>query len=165
MLGRVDTSLLEEWESLVSGEDEPGAEVEDDSALAPRPFDPVQDPRGFTARVRAELHAIVRALSKGDYEDAARGIRQREGYPQWTPEALEEAMAPYFEEHERLLFDPRARAPSLSIVRKRDANIYTAQQVIFDPAEDLDWMLDGEVVVDAEMRADEPLVCLSRIGR
>lgn len=165
MLGRVDTSLLEEWESLVSGEVEPGAEVEDDGPIAPKPFDPVQDPRGFIARVRAELHAIVRSLAQGDYEEAARGIRHREGYPEWTAESLQEAMAPYFEDHEKILFDPRARAPSLSVVRKRDGNVYTAQQVLYDPAEDLDWMLDGEVVVDADMRADEPLICLIRVGR
>jgi hypothetical protein len=61
----VDASLLQAWEALRA----PAAAAA--AQPAPRPFDLAQEPRALLARVRAELHALVRALAAGDWEAPA----------------------------------------------------------------------------------------------
>ena len=69
---QVDSSLVSEWESLVSPK-----ELAAPAPDAPRPRTPeiLRDARAFRARVRAECHRLVRALSQGDYEEAGRQDR------------------------------------------------------------------------------------------
>ncbi|MCK6503778.1 DUF3516 domain-containing protein [Myxococcota bacterium] len=103
LLGRVDSSLITEWETLLLGGDAPQADA------APRPVDISLDKRAFAARVRAELHLLVRALSLQDWEAAA-SLRQDDDSP-WTPETIQAAVQPFLDELGPVAFDHRARQP------------------------------------------------------
>ena len=72
----------------------------------------VGDPRAFAARVRAEMHHLVRALAHHDWEEAVFSIRQIEGAEPWTEDRLQIEMAPFFSLHGELDFsalEPQAK--------------------------------------------------------
>ena len=75
-LERADNSLLQFWQDMVDGgrsEVLPGPEVAD--LAPPKPKDVTTDKKAFLARIRAEMHAFVKALARMDYEEAALSLR------------------------------------------------------------------------------------------
>jgi len=178
LVERVDSSLLEEWESLLDPEDE--AELAADSARArqaeaARRERPVavllRDPQAFAARVRAELHNLVRALSRQDWEEAAASVRQPADEAQpWTPERFEEAMSPYFEEYPELPFGPEARRHAHTRVRDLGTGAggerrWEVSQVLLDPAGDHLWHVLGTLALDPDDALDGPLVEVLHLGK
>ena len=113
MITRVDSSLSEEWESLVSPA--PRDAAPESGARPPEVPALLRDPRAFAARVRAECHLLVRALAARDYEEAALSVRAAdESDEPWSPRRFEAELAPFYEEYERIVFEPRARAARCS---------------------------------------------------
>ncbi len=161
LLRHVDSSLLDEWERLRS----PDAPVlvRPDAPEPPRALvDPLADKKGFLARVRSELHHLVRALALRDHEEAARALARPDD---WTPEALAAAMAPYWKAHPGLDTTPRARRPELTVLKEQEPRLFSVRQVLVDPQGDNDWMLDCEVDLRAPRPdPDAPLVQLVRVG-
>ena len=100
-LARVDSSLIAEWERLAN----PTAGTDADSA--PPPIDISSDKRAFRARVRAELHTVVRALAREDYDDAIGCMRPPTDplRPAWTPASLATALEPFLAENHGVTFD------------------------------------------------------------
>jgi hypothetical protein len=100
----VDSSLLEEWEEMRAPTTVAGALP---TALeAKKPRDPAADPRAFAARIRAELHRLLGALARRDFDEARAALRDDERRP-GPAERLAAEIAPYFDEHEQ---DPRHAA-------------------------------------------------------
>jgi len=104
MLGRVDASLVTEWEAMLQGRD-----LEERAA----PIDIAADRKRFVARLRAEMHALVRALAAGDWEEAARSVAPSED---WNADAFRTAIAPFVEAHGAIGFDARTRLAEHTIV-------------------------------------------------
>ncbi|MBW2278392.1 MAG: DUF3516 domain-containing protein, partial [Deltaproteobacteria bacterium] len=158
---RTDSSLLEEWETLMEGPVRRPAEEE--PSRPKRPPSVADDPRAFKARVRSELHVLLGALSRKDYEAACALLHQTEQH-EWSPEAFEEALASYFEEHAAIDVTPRARQAHNTTIREDEKRVWACQQKIIDPEGDEDWGL--ECVVDLAEPRDEsgPLIELIRIG-
>jgi hypothetical protein len=183
LLARVDSSLVEEWESLlgvradkplsdelVQARGHPGAVVALD-----------RDARTFNARVRAELHAFVRALANSDVTEALARVR-----PGWDDKRLTAELAPFLAEHGRVRFDPQARLARYTTVHKDGDGRYRARQVLLGKHEDEsdanaddvgnddvnagadsahDWMIEAAIDLHDRKSADEPLLELVRIGR
>ncbi|HQR30910.1 MAG TPA: DUF3516 domain-containing protein, partial [Anaeromyxobacteraceae bacterium] len=139
----VDSSLVDEWERMRAGAPPPAAGAGPESAPAAPAFalDPRTNPRGFTARVRAELHPLLGALARRSHEEAATLVRQRAG-EEWTPRRLEEAMAPYWAEHSRVDVTPRARRPDNTFLEEVAPRRWRAVQRIVDEDGEVDWMLE-----------------------
>jgi superfamily II DNA/RNA helicase len=74
LLERTDTSLLEEWEELLHPELRRAREREHEAAEALWIRELIADPRTFGARVRAEMHLLVRTLAARDWEAAAQSV-------------------------------------------------------------------------------------------
>src|ERR1039457_6200391 len=105
----VDSSLLEEWEEMRAPTTVAGGLP---AALEPKkPRDPAADPRSFAARIRAELHRLLGALARRDFDEARAALRDDETSA-WTSERLAAEMAPYFEEHKQIVVTPLARSRS-----------------------------------------------------
>ena len=75
LIERTDTSLLEEWEELLHPELRREREREHEAAEALWISELVADPKVFAARVRAEMHLLVRTLAARDWEAAAESVR------------------------------------------------------------------------------------------
>ncbi|HVZ71891.1 MAG TPA: DUF3516 domain-containing protein [Polyangia bacterium] len=159
LLREVDSSLIDEWEGLKN----PGAKTAR-VAPAPRVLDLADDRRALTARVRAELHRLVRALAARDFETAARLVAAGEDAEPWTPERLSRAIAPFFTAHKQLLTTPDARSPRRTTLSELGERRFRAQQTLVDPDGEDDWSIDCVVDLTTPKRDDEPLLDLQKIG-
>jgi hypothetical protein len=159
MLERIDATLLADWQAILSGE-RPDLVAEPEGEVY---YDLAHDPKALRARIRAELHRLVRALAARDYEEAALLLRPDpdEG---WDAERLEGALAPYYEEFDEIVFTPRARQPRYTEVRPLGERRFRVQQVIVDPEDHGLWCLRGEVEIPARGEPEGPLFRLSEIG-
>ena len=155
-LQRVDSSLIEAWEALL--EPRPAAE-----AASPPAFDLALHERLLGARVRAELHALVRALAEGDFEEAARGVRQDPEDP-WDAARFAAALAPFLEEYGRLVFTPEARQARHTLLKPRGPRRWDAFQVLVDPEGDDIWALEAEVDLQGQRDPEGPILRVRRIA-
>ena len=158
LLERVDSSLLEAWERLVAP-----AEAEPAAGAPERPFDLAAHPRALAARVCAELHALVRALSQRDFEEAARCVRNPAEDP-WPPARFEEALAEYFASYERIEFTPAARQAHHTRLVQRDTRVWEATQVLVDPDGDNLWCVRAHLDLRGETAPEGPILRLIDIG-
>jgi superfamily II RNA helicase len=164
LIERVDTSLIDTWESLLAGE-VPGAEA----AAAPVPGAPPRPPAlsldhpAFRARVRAEMHRLVRALAARDYEEAEHCVRE-DPLDAWPPARFEQALAPFYAEHEKIVWSQEARLADKTLIRSAGEGLCEITQILLDPAGDHLWCLQAEVDLRAGLPGEGPLVRLRRIG-
>jgi hypothetical protein len=158
LIARVDSSLLEEWESLLHPKPVPR-----DAPAAPSGAPLALTARAFRARVRSELRALVAALAEGDYEEAARSVRQDPDEP-WDAARFERELAPFLAEHGRIVFDPEARKAHYAVLNAIGPGRYEVAQALHDPEGDNLWAVHGEVDLRGEMDPEEPLVRVLRIG-
>jgi len=154
MIERVDSSLFEEWERQLHPEAQAVGAAE---APPPPKLDLALTPKAFRARVRSEMRELVRALSERDYEEAARWVRQDPDDP-WDAARFAEALAPFHQEYERILFDPGARQAHRTAIRQTAPRVWAVQQVLADPEGDDIWSVQGEVDLTEESSPDRPLV-------
>jgi hypothetical protein len=163
MLAQVDASLISEWESMLapSAEEQPAA-----IPVRVRP-DITKDTRAFRARIRAELHRLVKALADKNYEEASACIWQPpdgQGSAAWSVERLSETLEPFYDMHERLVFDHRARLAELTFVKEIGPRIWQVQQTLVDPEEENLWAIEAEIHLTDPQAQDGPLLQLVRIG-
>jgi hypothetical protein len=174
----VDASLLEEWQALrePGAAAAPGAEAglgtetetpESGTGGPPRRGpDLLGDPRALAVRVRADLHRLLAALARKDYEEATLALRAAPDTdePAFTSDKLAAAMAPFYEDHGRILLTPASRHPSQTILRPRGNAFWEAEQRICDPDGHDDWAIHAEVDLSAGVPQDGPLIRLVRLG-
>ncbi len=164
LLERVDTSLLEEWESL--RHPELLLESHEDRHAAHRDLEQrrlLGDPRALTARVRAGLHQLVHALAQGDWEEAADSVRQDPEDP-WDQDRLAAALAPFLERYDRIVFDQGARFADKTRIAPAGDRRFEVSQVLVDPEGDNLWAVEGVVDLSDPEGVEGPLVRLERIG-
>ncbi len=161
MLERVDSSLVDEWESLI---DPASRSTEPAPAATPaRVYDLARDDRALRARARAELHRLVRALADRDWEEAAACVRPDPDDP-WTAKRFERELGDFFALHDEIVFTQAARSAEWTRIVADGPRRWTVTQVLLDPAEDNDWFIAGEIDLGAETEPVGPLLRLSRIG-
>ncbi len=179
MLRAVDSSLLDEWERMkdparVMAEAAAHAEAVASGTApgearlgGPAHFDPQRDMKKFKARIRAELHRLLKALATKDWEEAANALYQPEPEPLWTPAKLEEEMGRYFAEYASVDLTPRARTNDMTVLFEERPRVWTAQQKLMDPTGEVDWMIDCEIDLTPTQSPRDfngPLIALRRIG-
>lgn len=168
VLARVDSSLIQEWERLMYGEERSAL-----PELAP-PLDITKDKRTFAARVRSELHALVKALAFGDYEEAASSVRQLADDP-WPAERIAAALAPFRAAHGRVVFDHRARLADKTQLVAEGRHEFVVRQTLVAPlraveahgadeGEEETWMIEGRLDLRADTAPEGPMIALVRIG-
>jgi len=188
LLERTDTSLLEEWEELLHPELRRERELEHEAAEALWIRELVADPKAFGARVRAEMHLLVRTLAARDWEAAAESVRgglpagcegggggegEGEGGGEgdgegagasWDAERFEREMAPFFAEYGELLFTPEARRHQFTHVQRTGDRTWEVRQTLLDPQGDNLWAIAGDVDLRDPHALEGPLVRLHGIG-
>ena len=163
-LEQVDSSLVKEWEALLHPPEDIGA-LEVVLSASAAPIDVLADRRRFIARVRAELHQLVRALASRDYEAALSWIRDvpDRGGESWTVERLEQAIAPYYAEHAALVVDARARTVDRTLVEELEPRFFRVRHTLVDPEDSRLWAIEGFVDVRERSSPDGVLFELDRI--
>ncbi|MGD8863853.1 MAG: DUF3516 domain-containing protein [Myxococcales bacterium] len=152
-LERVDSSLLEEWERML----DQGADQEE-REVAERVHAHERDPRMLRSRIRSEAHMLVKALAAGDWEEATACVHPDPDDP-WDADRFEQALAPFFEQHERLRFDHEARNARYTLIDDAGPKRHRVRQVLLDPEEDNTWYVEARV----DLREGEPEGPLLRV--
>ena len=196
---RADSSLLEAWTLQVRGASAAkkllARLAREADAVSVARQDIAEDPKAFRARIRAQLHQLLQALSTRDYGeaiehlrnpdrgedltkeraeveeaqgDAGAGAEVEEGSGaapalRWSSAGLREALLPFYDEYEAILFNHRARAPHHTLITPEGPRHWTVRQVILDDEGDNMWYLLGEVDLRGVETPDGPLVSLLRI--
>jgi superfamily II RNA helicase len=160
-LKHTDSSLVAEWESMRYGRElgvvtPPGEE-------APKPRrDLAKNPKALAARVRSEMHQLMRLLSKKEYEGA---VEQLGAEAAWTVDALEQALAPYWAEHGSLDTTPRARQPVLTQLIPLEDRVWKVRHALIDSKGEQDWYVEGTVDLRGKDDVDGVLVQVRHVGR
>ncbi|MDO5494482.1 MAG: DUF3516 domain-containing protein, partial [bacterium] len=172
----VDSSLLDEWATLHAGIADDGGRVASSGGSGQeRAFGADDDgrvaitanPHAFRIQVRNALIARVEELAREDYER----LGERDGLIGWTAGRWEEALAPYWEEHDWLGTGPEARAAGMvEFVGSPDAadfelagleageDAWIVKQRLDDPAGNGDWFLNARVDVAASAESDRVVI-------
>ena len=154
LVRQVDSSLVDEWESLINPIADPTAPV-----VPPAPPSVLTNRRAFMVLVRNELFRRVRlaALQKDDE------LAELDPDVDWSA-----ALDAYFDEHDEMLTGGPARAPRLVTVDETDAastGVWKVEQTIDDPAGDHDWRIRGEVDLAASEEEGAAVVRITEVLR
>jgi superfamily II RNA helicase len=168
MIRQVDSSLLDEWEKMRNPDYQraetkevrpPGADEADK--------DITRDTKVFTAAIRNRIFIFLRDLIIGEFEQAITSLtsaQDTEGRP-WTAERLQPLLDDYHSDHENILLDPNARnARHTYVVPGEDKKTWRVQQMLVDPEEHNDWVVEFEVDLAESRKLGEPALTLVRIG-
>ncbi len=182
LLERTDTSLLEEWEEMLHPELRRARAPQHEAAEALWIGELIADPQAFGARVRAEMHLLVRTLAARDWAAAAEGaagvaaeVGVGEGGEEgaagaepagdaWDAERFEREMAPFFAEYGELLFTPEARRHQFTQLRRTGDRTWDVRQVLLDPQGENLWAIAGDIDLRNPRALEGPLVRLRRIS-
>jgi len=169
MLRQIDSSLLEEWEKMRDPNYRPRGEQAEvrppgaEEAAA----DITRDAKALTATIRNRIFTFLRAVVSGDFEAALAIVNAQlsaEEEP-WTTERLRQALEAYHAGHEYLRLDPEARNVRHTYVTvSEDKRSWRVQQMLIDPAEANDWVVEFTVDLPASQAAGEPVLQLVRLG-
>jgi superfamily II RNA helicase len=132
LVRQVDSSLLDEWEKLRNPSED--TEIED------RPPVVTSNLRAFRVLARNALFRRIELAARRDWY----ALGELDGESGWDAQAWQEALAPYFAEHDEIGADANARGPQLLMIDE-GAERWTVRQVIDDPAGDHDWGISGEI--------------------
>ncbi|HSN87796.1 MAG TPA: DUF3516 domain-containing protein, partial [Thermoanaerobaculia bacterium] len=166
LVEQTDSSLLEEWEGLLH----PEILVRTRHREAAREIlwlqELLADPKTFTARVRAEMHLLVRALSLKDWEEATNLVKQDAEEPEtlWDADRFEAALAPFFEEYGELLFTPESRRHQWTHIRPTGDRTWDVTHTLLDPQGDNLWAIQGTIDLRNPEEVEGPIVRVGRIA-
>ncbi len=155
----VDSSLIDEWERMRDPAYQEAVKADPRVALGPPPV--WADPRAFAARIRNELHALLVALARKDWEAALAALAPD---TDWTAARLEAELAPYWAAHPRIDTTPAARRPHHTFVKELAPRRWEAVQRIVDEAGEVDWAIVCEIDLTGPHEPDRPLLTLVRVG-
>ena len=154
LVRQTDSSLLDEWEQLTSGDAPSDAVVE-----VVRPVSLTGNVRAFTVLVRNALFRRVELAALRRF-DALGELDHDAG---WDVERWAAAMEDYFADYDRLGTGADARNPALLQVTP-SATHWLVRQVFDDPEGDHDWAISASVDLAASDEAGEPVVTVTDVG-
>lgn len=142
VLRSVDSSLLDEWERLRDPNYRPlGADEVRPRGAEEALRDITRDPETFTATIRTVIFTFLQALAGGDTAAALTTVEAGE----WTADRLRTALDAYLVDHFRIRLDPAARnRRNTYVIPSEDKQTWRVQQVLVDPEDANDWMVEFE---------------------
>jgi superfamily II RNA helicase len=155
LVRQIDSSLLDEWERLRNPDAAEPVATQDE-----KPPAVTGNRRAFRVLVRnamfrrVELAALHRYDELGDL-DADAG---------WDAEAWQEALEPYWAEHDEIHTGPGARGPALLLIEEA-AEHWTVRQIFDDPAGDHDWGISAQVDLGASDEVGTAVVQITAVDR
>lgn len=179
---QTDSSLLEEWEQLTSGEDEPLSQAALDALSTPLPGGarPLSaNERALRVMVRTamfrkvELVALRRWNDLGELDAAAYAVaRQARADADLDPvdvepmdaELWQEAIEDLYAEYDAIGTGPDARGPALLMVTKEPGR-WLVDQILDDPEGDHDWRIQAEVDLDATDETGELVLITTNLDK
>jgi len=152
LVRQVDSSLVDEWEALVSEQDAHGS---DEPVVPPAPPSLTSNRRAFTVLVRNEMFRRVQ-LAAREADDELVELDPDAGWP--------EALDAYFAEHDSIGISGAARSPQLCRITEAPGT-WTVEQVIDDPEGNHDWRIRAEVDLAESDEVGAAVVRVTEVAR
>jgi superfamily II RNA helicase len=157
LVRQVDSSLLDEWEKMTSGEVE---ELAPEPAVPPAPPRLTDNHRAFRVMVRNEMFRRVELAADDDFE----ALGALDGDHGWDADRWADALDTYWDEHEYIDAGPSARGPALLHITE-GPDRWKVRQVLADPEGNHDWSMTGTVDLEASNEAGAAVVRLEDFSR
>ncbi len=152
----VDSSLLDEWETLANPEDD------GDAASEVRP----DSPRALSAQTRV-LTQMVRAAMWRRVEHFAFEREERlgeiDGAAGWDADAWGRAMDDFFDAHDHVVIDDDARRPQ-NLRIEHESERWLVTQTVVDPEGDRDFVIQGVVDLKETDETGELSLTIEYVG-
>ncbi|GAA1786390.1 DEAD/DEAH box helicase [Nostocoides veronense] len=145
LIRQTDSSLVDEWESLINPDDDSPHEVRPEMSRALS-----ANPRALRVMVRRAIFRRVELLALQRYAALA-ALDSTLTESQWRA-----AGEDYFEEYDHLGTGPEARGPGYLQIAEAPGE-WTVTQILEDPAGDRDWRLTATLDLAATDEAGEPV--------
>ncbi len=158
LVRQVDSSLLDEWESLTAA-----PQLARGDAAGPGGTQPpavTSNRRAFRVLVRNALFRRVELAARRRWDELA-ALDAEAG---WDAGAWEAALAPYFAEHGEIGTGAGARGPGLLIIDEQPGQ-WLVRQILDDPAGDRDWGFSAVVDLAACDEAGTAVLRVTGVGR
>ncbi|CAN7160207.1 DUF3516 domain-containing protein [Microbacterium sp. LjRoot45] len=151
LVRQVDSSLVDEWNSLVHPTDAAG----DEPVVPPAPPSVLTNRRAFTVLVRNELFRRVQLAALQD-DDALTALDPDAGWPA--------VLDRYYDEHDEILTGGPARSPALLTIEEAP-DVWRVEQTIDDPEGHHDWRIRAEVDLAASVEEGTAVVRVVEVLR
>ena len=158
---QVDSSLIDEWERLLHPDAaeaapdavRPGVEASGERSI-------VDDERAFGVLVRNRLFDWVQRLARRTgYDELVADAADRGRWP--SGDAIESAMAPYWDEFDEILLDGDARSRAMFGYDRSSGEV---TQIIHDPEYGHEWRITAAVDLAASAEQGRAVVRLVGLG-
>lgn len=156
MLSQVDSSLVQEWESMLNPATDKGSDQAD------QPSRLTDNPKACRARIRTELHQLLKHLSDKNFDAAATNIRSAPENPA-DAQRLESLLTPYFEEYASIAFNHDARLPVHTRITEVSRDLWQATQVVLDPNDDNFWVVEVDIPIEDDFNEQMPIIIVRDI--
>jgi superfamily II RNA helicase len=156
LVRQVDSSLLDEWEELVSGVIP--AHGGDEPIVPPAPKRLTSNVRAFRILVRNELFRRVQLAAREDVDTLA------ELDPAFGADAWSDALDGYFADHDEILTGADARSSKLLLLTE-GTETWTVRQILDDPAGDHDWGISATIDLAASDAEGAAVVTVTAVDR
>ncbi len=161
LVRQVDSSLIDEWERLLNPDADLGS-ADDEAELVAV----TTRPRAFRIMVRNEAFRWVQLLARRRYRELAtlRDLEpnQRLTKPGLDADALEAAMADYWETYNAIDNGPSARSPEYF---SYDVDSGTVTQIIADPDDHFEWRVVGRVNGELSDELGRAVLSIEKIAK
>jgi hypothetical protein len=159
LVRQVDSSLVDEWEAMISGA---GSLAGPDEAeiLPPAPPRLTSNVRAFRVLVRNELFRRVQLAALDDV-DALGALDAEAGF---DADAWDTMLEEYYAEHDTIGTDADARSMQYLMLTE-SGRTWHARQIFADPSDDKDFGIVASIDLDASDEAGEAVVQVREIGR
>jgi superfamily II RNA helicase len=154
LVRQVDSSLIDEWERLRNPEAEAAVQMDETPPAV------TGNRRAFRVLVRNALFRRVELAALRRWDE----LGELDAEAGWDAEAWEDALLPYFEQHDEIGTGPDARGPALLIL-KEEPREWVARQIFDDPADDHDWGFSATIDLAACDEAGEAVLTVTEVGQ
>ena len=153
---QVDSSLVDEWESMVSGA---VPEALEGPVLPPAPPSVVSNPRAFRVLVRNELFRRVQLAALEDWE----ALGELDSASGFDADSWADAMDAYFDEHDTLGTGGDARGPAMIVISEHPDH-WAVRQIFDDPAGDHDFGISARIDLAESAELGRAAVTITSVG-
>ncbi|HEU5108492.1 MAG TPA: DUF3516 domain-containing protein [Micromonosporaceae bacterium] len=160
LVRQVDSSLIDEWERLQRGESSADAVALASARSSDVPPAVTRNPRAFRVLVRNALFRRVELAALRRWDE----LGSLDADAGWDAQAWEEALEPYFAEHDGIGTGPDARGPRMLLLDDSGRDVWTVRQILDDPAGHHDWGISAEVDLAASDQAGAAVVRVVEVG-
>ncbi|MEC9114862.1 MAG: DUF3516 domain-containing protein [Actinomycetota bacterium] len=152
LVRQVDSSLIDEWERLQNPED---VSVE----VRPETPDITTQVQAFNVMIRNGAFRWLRLFANADYVGLAKDADGELA----DPDALEQVVALYWQQFDRVLIDADARSKVWVSIEQPEGNRCGVEQIICDPEGFNEWRIRGFVDLEESRSVGEAVMKLTEI--